>query len=212
MGITTNPPWAGNSNADIFFFSFIVDPEFTLNIHHRKTKRNVNCFAAEQYDLKLNVLNWTTCTASSSVTINNCKLEPTIVRVGELCTDVCGDTKGRSQVPQVDIDWLTEWQALCAFPCSYTYVCAFSHDGALTVGRHHSPSIRTLPLSLSLSLVWRLWHLDRLKCCVLKSSVGHSGEPQGHRCESIWNAHSCSHGNTFLDTTMLPCSKCMSYR
>ena len=63
--------------------------------------------------------------------------QPTVVQLSELCWDVCRDEKrrGRGWVPQVDIDWLTDWQALCVFffwgRCMCACVCAHTirHTG-----------------------------------------------------------------------------------
>lgn len=56
----------------------------------------------------------------------------TVVQLSKLCWDVCGDIKGRSRVPQVDIDGLTDWQALCVFLCRCMCVCVCARSAQLS--------------------------------------------------------------------------------
>ncbi len=124
------------------------------------------------------------------------------------------------------IDWLTGrlYVCFCAGACVCVCLCAHTigHTGVdcWVSSLSFHPSFTPLPPHpLSFPLVRSSWHLDRLKCCVLHSLVGHTGEPRGRHCESIQEnsvsgthiTHPCSHRNTFLHTHKINPHNCKIY-
>lgn len=132
-----------------------------------------------------------------------CALSCAEVSVGikgkkSVCVCVGG---GSSRVPQVDIDWVTDWQPLCVFfvQVHVQYVCArFPRIIGHADSNSRVSSLCFYPHFLYTSpRVWSWWHLDRLKCCMLQSLVGHCGEPHH---ESIGNMVPLRHKHRLMLT------------